>query len=79
MGVRLADVLKCDAGFGHQVELDRLEVLGLHPQIGFGQQVVDVRDPPGDRVFHRDHREFGVPALHCSEHILEGPAGQWRS
>ena len=60
VAVRGLDLVQLRALEPHQLEPDRHEVLGDDVQRRCRQEVVDVGDPAGDRVLHRDHGEFGI-------------------
>ena len=71
-----AHVLHASARHPHQVEVDGHEVLADDEQPRRRQQVVDVRDPAGDRVLDRDHRQLGQTGVDGLEGVLEGGARQ---
>ena len=51
-----------------------LKALTDDVQLGIGQQMMNVGDAPGDRVFDRDHRESGAAFADGREGVLEGAA-----
>ena len=59
----------------HQLEADGQVILAGDVQLGGRQQIVDVADPAGDGVFHRDHGEGSLALLDRNETVLEGAAG----
>ena len=92
VAVHGADRVQARPGHPHQAEPDPQEVLPDDVQPGVGQEVVDVRDPAGDRVVDRDHRQSGLTGLDGGEDVLERrarhglppgsapctPGGSWR-
>ena len=60
VAVHRLDVLERRALDRHQLELDRQEVLADDVQAGVRQQMMNVGDAARDRIFDRDHAEFGL-------------------
>jgi hypothetical protein len=76
MAVHGADFRAVDARQRHQLEMNRHEILADDMQLGFGQQVVNIGDPAGDRVFDRDHRQVRFTLSQRIEGVFEGGARQ---
>ena len=70
------DVGKFRAARRHQLMMDRQEPFADDEQAGLRQQMMDVGDAAGDRIFDRDHAEVGFPRGDRGECVLEGRAGQ---
>ena len=43
---------------------------------GVGQQMVDVGDAAGDRIFDRDHRQRRLSVAHGGKRVLERAQGK---
>ena len=61
---------------GEEVVLDPLEMLADDVQPRIGQKMMDVGDPPGDRVLDGQHGELGLAVAHRRHSIVETAAGQ---
>ena len=70
------DVLQLGPSYAHQLEADGHEMFGNDLKRRRRQQMVDIRHPAGDRVFHRDHGQLGLAAGRSGKHVLERRAGQ---
>ena len=70
------DVGKLGAARRHQLMMDRQKPFADDEQAGLRQQMMDVGDAAGDRVFDRDHAEVGFARRDRGERVLEGRAGQ---
>ena len=66
------DALEPRAGHGQQMVVHPQEMLADDVQAAMRHQMMDVRDPPRDRVVDRDHRPLGPALAHRSERFLEG-------
>ena len=64
------------AGHPEQLMMDPEEVLADDMEMRCRHQMVDVGDPPGNRVFDRDHREMRRPGRHGRKRVLERAARQ---
>ena len=53
------DVGELGAARRHQLVMDRQEPFADDEQAGLRQQMMDIGDAAGDRVFDRDHAEVG--------------------
>src|SRR5579871_7031778 len=58
----------------HQLKPDRHEMLSCDRKRRGGQQMVNVGDAPGDRIFNRDHRQSGFAAAGGGEDVFKGGA-----
>ena len=76
MAVNRLQALQRGALDGQQAVVHPLEMLTNDVEVGIRQQMVDIRDPAGDGILDRHHRQFGCTLLHRLEHILE--AGAWQ-
>jgi hypothetical protein len=75
VAVDFGGVLDGAARDAQQVEVDGQEELAHDLQVGLGQQDVDVRHPPGNRVLDGDHGQVRLAAGHEFERVLKAGAG----
>ena len=68
--------IKACAFRGQKPVVHRLKMLGNDKQAGFRQQVMDVGNPAGNRIFHRHHGKTGPSFLNTQDHLLKRGAGQ---
>ncbi len=70
-----ADVRELRPAHAEQVDVHPHEGLAHDVEPAFGQQPVDVGDPPVGRVLDRQHRQIRRTRAHCLDHVLERAAG----
>ncbi len=61
---------------GHELVVHRPEILPDDMELRGREQMMIVRDSPGDRIIDRNHGVFRLALLDRREGVLEGPAGQ---
>ena len=76
VAVDVLDGAEIGLGDGHQMKVDRQEMLADDVQPRGRQQMVDVGDTARDGVLDRDHGEARRALVHSGESVLEG--GTWQ-
>ena len=70
------DTGKRGAARPHQLMPDRQKPFADNEKAGRRQQMMDIGDASGDRIFDRDHAEVGLSGRNRGERIFEGRTGQ---
>ena len=76
MAVDGFDVFEMGAFDAEQIEMDRQEIFADDIEPGGRQQMMDVGDAAGDRIFDRDHGELRRAVRDGRERVFESGAGQ---
>ena len=78
MAIDAPQAAKRGATRRHQLKMDRQKIFADDMKPGIGQKMVNVRDPSGDRVLDRDHRQHRRAVGDGREGVLEAGARQRR-